>query len=173
MSKLLISSSPVMTFHLPEGLSLALTSELWWSSEFSFLFSHLTERKCVFCPESWVPFNTNCYYFANDTKTWADSRDNCTSMGGHLVIIESQEEQNFLLNKTRSKTVKSHWIGLTDQKAEGFGTRVLPYLQLQLTFPWSGCLLSPGYVQLPHRTKTRVPPMARAHMLGLNLPKPP
>ncbi|XP_039598859.1 C-type lectin domain family 4 member E-like [Polypterus senegalus] len=79
----------------------------------------MPERKCVFCPESWVPFNTNCYYFANDTKTWADSRDNCTSMGGHLVIIESQEEQNFLLNKTRSKTDKSHWIGLTDQKAEG------------------------------------------------------
>ncbi|KAG2465350.1 C-type lectin domain family 10 member A-like [Polypterus senegalus] len=76
------------------------------------------ERQCVFCPESWVPFNTKCYYFASDKKTWADSRDNCTSMGGHLVIIESQKEQNFLLNKTASKTDKSHWIGLTDQKTE-------------------------------------------------------
>uniref|UniRef100_A0A8C4T0E7 Asialoglycoprotein receptor 2-like n=1 Tax=Erpetoichthys calabaricus TaxID=27687 RepID=A0A8C4T0E7_ERPCA len=77
------------------------------------------ERQCVFCPESWVPFNTKCYYFSTNKLSWNDSRDNCTSMGGHLVIIESQEEQSFLLNKTISKTDKSHWIGLTDQKIEG------------------------------------------------------
>ncbi|KAK1163311.1 CD209 antigen-like protein B isoform X1 [Acipenser oxyrinchus oxyrinchus] len=49
------------------------------------------ERVC--CPEKWVPFNGKCYYFSTDKMNWKSSRDNCTSMGGHLVIIESEAEQ--------------------------------------------------------------------------------
>ncbi|XP_039608886.1 C-type lectin domain family 4 member C-like [Polypterus senegalus] len=76
------------------------------------------EWQCAFCPKSWLLFNTKCYYFSTNRLTWKDSRDFCTSMGGHLVIIESEEEQNFLLNKTAKTTDNSYWIGLTDQKIE-------------------------------------------------------
>uniref|UniRef100_A0A8C4T1R2 C-type lectin domain-containing protein n=1 Tax=Erpetoichthys calabaricus TaxID=27687 RepID=A0A8C4T1R2_ERPCA len=104
------------------SFNFALTSELWWSHSCSSLFSHPTEWQCAFCPESWLLFNTKCYYFSTNKLTWNKSRDFCTSMGGHLVIIESEEEQqsgvNFLLNTTAKTMDKSYWIGLTDQKIE-------------------------------------------------------
>uniref|UniRef100_A0A8C4XGY4 C-type lectin domain-containing protein n=1 Tax=Erpetoichthys calabaricus TaxID=27687 RepID=A0A8C4XGY4_ERPCA len=96
----------VMTCHFLEEFNFALTSELWWSHSCSSLFSHPTEWQCAFCPESWLLFNTKCYYFSTNKLTWNKSRDFCTSMGGHLVIIET---------KTMDK---SYWIGLTDQKIE-------------------------------------------------------
>uniref|UniRef100_A0A8C4T6H5 C-type lectin domain-containing protein n=1 Tax=Erpetoichthys calabaricus TaxID=27687 RepID=A0A8C4T6H5_ERPCA len=108
----------VMTCHFLEEFNFALTSELWWSHSCSSLFSHPTEWQCAFCPESWLLFNTKCYYFSTNKLTWNKSRDFCTSMGGHLVIIESEEEQNFLLNTTAKTMDKSYWIGLTDQKIE-------------------------------------------------------
>ncbi|MGH0124039.1 UNVERIFIED_CONTAM: hypothetical protein FKN15_015728 [Acipenser sinensis] len=57
---------------------------------------------------------------------WTSSRDNCTSLGGHLVIIESDGEQRFLSDealiitqKTYKYNEKSYWIGLTDAVTEG------------------------------------------------------
>ncbi|XP_058849535.1 C-type lectin domain family 4 member E-like [Acipenser ruthenus] len=71
---------------------------------------------CNLCPEKWMQFNGKCYYFSTDNMNWNSSRDNCTSMGGHLVIIESEAEQDFILSKTGSK---EYWIGLNDQAIEG------------------------------------------------------
>ncbi|XP_028658661.2 C-type lectin domain family 4 member D-like [Erpetoichthys calabaricus] len=39
-------------------------------------------------------------------------------MCGHLVIVESAEEQNFLENKAKDFNYGGYWIGLTDQKNE-------------------------------------------------------
>ncbi|MGH0135040.1 UNVERIFIED_CONTAM: hypothetical protein FKN15_056478 [Acipenser sinensis] len=50
---------------------------------------------------------------------WNSSRDNCTSMGGHLVIIESEEEQRFLLSAAKAHAGNRYWIGLTDAVTEG------------------------------------------------------
>ncbi|XP_063042877.1 uncharacterized protein LOC134437317 [Engraulis encrasicolus] len=41
----------------------------------------------------WKYFKGSYYYFSTDKKNWADSRDACVTMGGHLVIIETPEEQ--------------------------------------------------------------------------------
>ncbi|XP_041123662.1 C-type lectin domain family 4 member E-like [Polyodon spathula] len=69
-----------------------------------------------------------CYYFSTDRMNWNSSRDNCTSLGGHLVIIESDGEQGFLSDKAWNSTQaanivnpeeQSHWIGLTDAVTEG------------------------------------------------------
>ncbi|XP_063043318.1 hepatic lectin-like [Engraulis encrasicolus] len=66
--------------------------------------------------DGWKYFNGNYYYFPTDRKTWADSRDACVTMGGHLVIIETQEEQYFLQEQ---KPDNYCWIGLTDSAKEG------------------------------------------------------
>ncbi|XP_041077107.1 C-type lectin domain family 4 member E-like [Polyodon spathula] len=59
---------------------------------------------------------------------WDSSRDNCRSLGGHLVIVESEREQRFLSDKVWNITQEakiihleeqSHWIGLTDAVTEG------------------------------------------------------
>ncbi|XP_060720788.1 C-type lectin domain family 4 member E-like [Tachysurus vachellii] len=48
-------------------------------------------------------------------KCYCRVRDYCVEKGGHMVIITSQTEQDFLF----SKKIKKHWIGLNDLKTEG------------------------------------------------------
>ncbi|XP_062373461.1 low affinity immunoglobulin epsilon Fc receptor-like [Sardina pilchardus] len=45
------------------------------------------------CADGWESFNGTCYYFSHDTLNWTASRERCVSDGGHLVIIDSWEEQ--------------------------------------------------------------------------------
>ncbi|KAG1948408.1 C-type lectin domain family 4 member E-like [Pimephales promelas] len=46
---------------------------------------------------------------------WTQSRDHCVTRGGHLVIINSKAEQDFLTSKVKV----THWIGLNDLDTEG------------------------------------------------------
>ncbi|MGH0120268.1 UNVERIFIED_CONTAM: hypothetical protein FKN15_060676, partial [Acipenser sinensis] len=72
------------------------------------------------CPEKWMQFNGKCYYFSPHTMDWNSSRTSCVSMGADLVIIESEAEQRFFLDKAKAQTGwNSHWIGLTDAVTEG------------------------------------------------------
>ncbi|KAI4896066.1 hypothetical protein NFI96_034416 [Prochilodus magdalenae] len=44
-----------------------------------------------------------------------NSRDYCAGKGGHLVVITSQAEQDFLSRSLH----EHHWIGLNDLETEG------------------------------------------------------
>ncbi|XP_064839893.1 CD209 antigen-like protein D isoform X4 [Oncorhynchus masou masou] len=70
------------------------------------------------CAEDWEYYGGKCYYFSPDKLTWAQSRDECITRGGHLVIIGSLEEQKFLDQKIGTKISTDpedkFWIGLTD-----------------------------------------------------------
>ncbi|KAM9672383.1 C-type lectin domain family 4 member E isoform 2-T4 [Trichechus inunguis] len=69
------------------------------------------------CPVNWEHFQSSCYFFSTNTMTWALSLKNCSAMGAHLVVINTQEEQEFLFY-TKPKR-KEFYIGLTDQVVEG------------------------------------------------------
>ncbi|XP_028647975.1 CD209 antigen-like protein E [Erpetoichthys calabaricus] len=77
-------------------------------------------KTCFVCPESWQLFNSKCYFLPVDELAWIASRDLCISMGGHLAIIESMDEQKFLLERIRVRAAEdiSYWIGLTDLVTE-------------------------------------------------------
>uniref|UniRef100_A0A8C6RZM4 C-type lectin domain-containing protein n=1 Tax=Nannospalax galili TaxID=1026970 RepID=A0A8C6RZM4_NANGA len=45
------------------------------------------------CPESWKPFSSECYFISSDSGSWNESKENCSSMGAHLLVIHSKEEQ--------------------------------------------------------------------------------
>ncbi|XP_066578915.1 C-type lectin domain family 4 member E [Amia ocellicauda] len=68
-----------------------------------------------FCQKPWVPFHNRCYFFSTDEMNWTSSRDNCSSKQGHLVIIETAEEQKFIEHHVS----RPNWIGLTDLKKTG------------------------------------------------------
>ncbi|XP_044202934.1 C-type lectin domain family 4 member F-like [Thunnus albacares] len=64
--------------------------------------------------QGWVYFNGSFYYISLDTKTWNESRTDCLQRGADLVVVNSEEEQEFI-NRYR----KRMWIGLTDSEREG------------------------------------------------------
>uniref|UniRef100_A0AAZ3QH19 C-type lectin domain-containing protein n=1 Tax=Oncorhynchus tshawytscha TaxID=74940 RepID=A0AAZ3QH19_ONCTS len=75
------------------------------------------------CPEGWlhVLVNEKCFYFSNDKMDWPSSRDNCTSMGGHLSILHSKSAHE-ALEKEASRIGgfdNYFWIGLSDREMEG------------------------------------------------------
>ncbi|XP_049900124.1 CD209 antigen-like protein C isoform X2 [Epinephelus moara] len=64
--------------------------------------------------QGWVYFSGSFYYISSIKETWQDSRDDCVRRGADLMIINSEEEQEF----TR-KYRQIMWIGLTDRETEG------------------------------------------------------
>ncbi|KAI4883140.1 hypothetical protein NFI96_020584, partial [Prochilodus magdalenae] len=71
------------------------------------------------CAEGWKYFSGSCYYFSTDEKTWTESRDACVAAGGHLVIINRTEEQEFLKESYGGSGEQRYWVGLTDAVKEG------------------------------------------------------
>ncbi|XP_047195186.1 hepatic lectin-like isoform X2 [Hippoglossus stenolepis] len=78
-------------------------------------------RACPRCEDGWEPHGGKCYFFSSVTLTWDQSRTECRSMRGDLVVINNREEQRFLVSRLRGK-MDTHddrfWIGLTDSKNE-------------------------------------------------------
>nr|XP_048285021.1 CD209 antigen isoform X1 [Myodes glareolus] len=70
------------------------------------------DRLCRPCPWDWTPFQGSCYFFSVTQRTWNDSATACQNVGAQLVVIKSDEEQNFL--QQTSKTRGYTWMGLID-----------------------------------------------------------
>ncbi|XP_047672570.1 C-type lectin domain family 6 member A-like [Tachysurus fulvidraco] len=68
------------------------------------------------CEEGWKSLGLKCYYFSSFKLNWKQSQDYCVEKGGHMVIITSQTEQNFVVSQIGRET---HWIGLHDLETEG------------------------------------------------------
>uniref|UniRef100_A0A8B9H6K1 C-type lectin domain-containing protein n=1 Tax=Astyanax mexicanus TaxID=7994 RepID=A0A8B9H6K1_ASTMX len=63
---------------------------------------------------SWKKFGSSHYYISTEKKMWHGAKKDCRERGADLVIINSEEEQEFI--KRQGKGV---WIGLTDAEEEG------------------------------------------------------
>ncbi|XP_023369715.1 C-type lectin domain family 10 member A [Otolemur garnettii] len=75
----------------------------------AFLKSNGSERTC--CPTNWVEHSGSCYWFSSSGKPWPEAEKYCQLENSHLVVINSQEEQNFVQGRLgRSYT----WMGLSD-----------------------------------------------------------
>uniref|UniRef100_A0A8C3XTA9 C-type lectin domain-containing protein n=1 Tax=Chelydra serpentina TaxID=8475 RepID=A0A8C3XTA9_CHESE len=97
----------VLFLALPDSLP---GPELGYSG-FCFL-----DSVCGHCPWGWAWFQRTCYHFSDSMKTWNEAKQSCLDFGAHLVIINTKEEQAFLV-KTRTKS-RVYWLGLSDQKVE-------------------------------------------------------
>ncbi|XP_025027798.1 macrophage mannose receptor 1-like [Python bivittatus] len=76
--------------------------------------------------KDWTFFQGSYYFFSYSPGTWEVANQSCTSMGFHLVMINSIEEKGHV---TTIMKTPACWIGLTDQVLEGDwkwvdGTRV-------------------------------------------------
>lgn len=70
-------------------------------------------------PDTAVKFNGH-YYQAYDTSmTWYEAKAYCETLGGHLVTITSEAENNFVFDLIVDNSRNYYWIGATDEKIEG------------------------------------------------------
>ena len=66
-------------------------------------------------------FRGHHYEWIDNKTTWTEAEAYCEAMGGHLVTITSQEEQDFILEYITdyASSAEDIWIGLTDSHSEG------------------------------------------------------
>ncbi|XP_061328234.1 C-type lectin domain family 4 member A isoform X3 [Pezoporus flaviventris] len=77
------------------------------------------EKSWACCPKGWKRFEGSCYYLSGDMMSWSDSEQNCTGMGSHLVVINSEAEQDFLSKEVKKHPRRdNHYIGLSAQMGQ-------------------------------------------------------
>ena len=62
-------------------------------------------------PEDAVVFDGHSYKSFDMSMTWYDARQYSENLGGHLVTINSQAEQNFIQNNIQNGTKHFYWTG--------------------------------------------------------------
>ncbi|XP_055010163.1 macrophage mannose receptor 1 [Boleophthalmus pectinirostris] len=82
------------------------------------------------CRTGWREYESKCYFFSTDTKSWAEANNICQRQHSHLVSIQDIHERLWLRTQLASEI---YWIGLTDQITEGVwewtdGTTFIQYL---------------------------------------------
>lgn len=67
----------------------------------------------AFIPDDAVTFNGHTYKIFEQALSWNDAKAYCESLGGHLVSITSQEEQDFLTAYSNTLDGSGYiWIGM-------------------------------------------------------------
>ncbi len=82
-----------------------------------------TFNRCPSCPQFWTQWGGSCYRYFERTRSWRDAESFCYSdnIGGHLVSIHSSHEQQFVYNLWQTTHPGERlWIGLSDQRREGY-----------------------------------------------------
>lgn len=64
------------------------------------------------CPKDWEPFSSHCYFIPTNSASWSESQEKCSSMGAHLMVVHSKEEQDFITKILRLNV--AYFIGLKD-----------------------------------------------------------
>ena len=68
------------------------------------------------CLPGWRQFEDSCYLFINATLSWTDAEAVCLAELATLVEIESQEEQDFLVDTAQNGlewSANGYWIGIS------------------------------------------------------------
>lgn len=67
-------------------------------------------------PKDAIKFQGNDYALITEAAAWHVAKRQCERMGGHLVTIETAEEEAFILDNFRQSPF---WIGASDAEKEG------------------------------------------------------
>ena len=95
-----------------------------WLSAAAFLLL-VAAGPTLAIPLDGVTWGGSTYYLLGPSLTWAESEDAAIALGGHLVSINSLEEQQFIWSRWSGSLpleFRAMWIGLTDRDEEGIFT---------------------------------------------------
>lgn len=73
----------------------------------------------VSIPGDAMKFNGHYYKVFDESKTWTEAKAYCESLGGHLVTVTSEAENDFIYSIIENKTKNLYWLGANDVKKEG------------------------------------------------------
>ncbi|HTU24922.1 MAG TPA: family 16 glycoside hydrolase [Pirellulales bacterium] len=76
------------------------------------------ERSARLPPDA-KEFHGKYYKLIDVELTWHEARDRCVAMGGHLAIVTSAEENEFLTKMLAAVPTDACWLGGTDENQEG------------------------------------------------------
>lgn len=65
---------------------------------------------CLSCPEHQQAFESSCYEFVAQQRSFLSAQAWCERDGGHLAFIQSDESQQFLQKNLQPE--QDWWIGL-------------------------------------------------------------
>ncbi|KAJ8026239.1 Contactin-associated protein 1 [Holothuria leucospilota] len=76
------------------------------------------------CPSGWAEYNSNCYRYIEEKKTWYDAEVYCQNQGGHIVTPADESEYLYVRLTARwiNPGESTFWIGLNDIENEGVWT---------------------------------------------------
>lgn len=55
--------------------------------------------------------NGHRYQLFDESMTWTEAKAYCESLGGHLVTVSSEEEQDIIVSLIRNGDYKAYWLG--------------------------------------------------------------
>ncbi|XP_025046793.2 killer cell lectin-like receptor subfamily F member 1 [Pelodiscus sinensis] len=65
---------------------------------------------CILCPKDWWENRAKCYWGSNESQFWNESRQACKQKNSQMLVIQDQEEMDFIQSLT--KGTGHFWIGL-------------------------------------------------------------
>lgn len=80
-------------------------------------YSSVEDKVWSCCPKNWKPFGSHCYFTSRDSASWSDSEEKCSHRGAHLLVIHSQEEQDFITDTLNPRA--HYYVGLSDTEGHG------------------------------------------------------
>lgn len=67
-----------------------------------------------------MEFKGHQYLRIDTSMTWEKAQEYCINMGGHLLTITSQEEQDFIEEFMKNGIMNTYWLGLRDKGSSGY-----------------------------------------------------
>ncbi|XP_042703936.2 killer cell lectin-like receptor subfamily B member 1B allele C isoform X1 [Chrysemys picta bellii] len=65
---------------------------------------------CKLCPADWLSHKNKCYWVSKESKTWNESREDCSAKSSQMLMIQDKEEMAYVLNIPQLNLV---WLGLS------------------------------------------------------------
>ncbi|XP_028616913.1 C-type lectin domain family 6 member A isoform X3 [Grammomys surdaster] len=106
-----------------QGKAVCWTLRLWSVAVVSMLLLSTCfivsgiEKMWASCPNHWKSFGSSCYLICTKENFWIISEQNCVQMGAHLVVINTEAEQNFIIQQLNES--RTYFLGLSDPQGNG------------------------------------------------------